>query len=80
MRIRRGQGLKGVGWGLENALMRVEGVGELEGLLPWSRSRFLELLLCHNNNKKKKTTKERFECERTSEKRERQKGEKSPGI
>lgn len=53
MRIRRGQGLKGVGWGLENALMRVEGVGELEGLLPWSRSQFLELLLCHNNNKKK---------------------------
>lgn len=62
--------------------MRVEGVGELEGLLPWTpagaSSWSCSFVIIEK--KKKKEAKERFECERTSEKRERQKGEKSPGI
>lgn len=61
--------------------MRVERVGELEGLLPWTPAgasswscSFVIIIII------KKEAKEPFECERTSEKRERQKGEKSPGI
>lgn len=44
-----------------------------------SRSQFTELLLCHRKKKEREEeAKGPFECERTSEKRERQKrGEKS---
>lgn len=74
--MRRGQGVKGAGWGLGNALMRVEGVGELEGLLPWTPAGASSWSWSFVIMKKKKA-KERFECERTSEKRDKKRGKKS---
>lgn len=77
MKIRSTQGVKGVGWGPENALMRVEGVGGPEGCCHGRQQEAVHGAAPLSSPKK---AKERFECERMSEKRERQKKEKSPGI